>query len=197
MRVFGAIFVGLLIAVLVAGAAPPRAAACSCAMLPANVAETRARMEMYDGLQGEHALVVGTVEKMTGNDIHPAAMVRVERVYAGRVPERFEVTSSNCNGIVVPFAEGRRLVMEIRLGDDGGWEGHGCSTGIVDGAVTGHFQDGDAWADGLAQLMPGEPVSVTADNDRDWSWAVQALVVVGVATVMLGAVWVVQRRAAR
>jgi hypothetical protein len=45
--------------------------------------------------------------------------------------------------------------------------------------------------------MPGQPLGMAADNDRDWSWPVQALVVVGVATVMLGAVWVVQRRAAR
>jgi hypothetical protein len=82
--------------------------------------------------------------------------------WRGHMPKRFEVTSSNCNGIIVPFKVGRRLVLEVTTRDGEYWA-HGCAAGVVDGVSTSAFQDGHAWASALGGL--DSPPAFVGDGD--------------------------------
>jgi hypothetical protein len=191
MRAVASLLIAVVIVALVFQAGPRQAFACSCAQLPSNRAEARQRLTQSDACNA--VTLVGVVEKTRDSEIEPAAVLRTERVFRGQIPGRFEVTSSNCNGIVVPFREGRRMVLEVTE-RDGRWEGHGCAAGIVNGVATNTFQDGDAWLSGLGGIGTVPP---SGNHGSGLPFTVVALIAVSVATVTLAGVYVAQRRAGR
>lgn len=190
----------LLVAGLLLGADPlasaPRAAACTCAGLPSDTVGAR----QWLAQDYSDVTLVGVVESTMGSDSEPGAVMRAERVYKGAITERFSVTSSNCNGIVVPFKTGERWVLDVTR-RDGAWWAHGCSAGVLDGHASGRFQDGDALVVALERIAPNtglapeeQPRIVTRDDDAWWRSPLGPAVLVAGLALLAAAAWSIQRR---
>jgi hypothetical protein len=195
VRVIAVILALALVSSLAFAAGAPRASACSCAPLPEDNAGARRWLSYGD------VVLIGVVETTMGTAVEPAAVMRAERVYRGQIADTFSVTSSNCNGIIVPFEAGGRLVLALNR-RDGGWEAHGCAAGVVDGITTARFQDGDPLVAALERIDSDGPLRLNrqpfvADGDQRWSdslWA-WSLIVAGSAFVLVALVWLVRRSA--
>jgi hypothetical protein len=153
--------------------------------------EPAARTRLADAVEYGAVTVIGTVDETMGSVNEPAAVMKTERTWRGHMPNRFEVTSSNCNGITVPFKVGGRLVLEVTRRDGEYWA-HGCGAGVVDGASTSTFQDGDAWASALGGLGSTPPFG--EDGDSGIPVAAFLLFVTPLAAVALLGVYFTRHR---
>jgi hypothetical protein len=176
-------------------AGPQQAFACTCAPLPDGASRAREYLETSD------ALVLAEVLERTANEPYRAARVRVEHAYSGDVGGEISVSSANCNGIIVDFKRGQRWLMTLDQ-REGGWQAHGCSAGLVDGAITSRYNDGDVWLAAMNEIAPPPAGDVSIDpsapaaigHDDGASKAAVSLAIVGLASVMIACAYAAHRR---
>jgi hypothetical protein len=201
MRALMALVAGIAVAGLLFQAGPRQAFACSCGPLP----DSPERARQYLEPDYVDALVVAVVEERLnpGEVPYPEARVKVERSYKGALPSEITVRSANCNGIIVDFKKGQRWLMDLSR-QEFGWQAHGCSAGIVDGAISRQpYNDGDVWLAVLEEIAPAtSPDAPSAlvervEADRDDGPPAVAVVatLAGIGMVMLASVYVGRRRA--
>jgi len=191
-----AILTSILLCVMVVGAlfeaGPRQAWACTCSYFPTDPHEAVERLER---IGSDTIVVLGVVEERTA-EYPPAARVRTERVYKGRISKTFTVTSSDCNGIIANFKPGEQWLMELRdYEGTGEWRTGGCGAGVIrPTALPG--RGAAAWAKALDEA--GAPWTSPIDSgDGDslsLSLPVAVLIAVSVGTLTLAAVYVAQRR---
>jgi hypothetical protein len=194
-RILMPMVVAVTAAAVLFHAGPQQAFACTCAPLPDNPVRAREYLESSD------VLVLAEVVERTANEPYPAARVRVEHAYSGDVGSEISVRSANCNGIIVDFKRGQRWLMTLDQ-RDGGWQAHGCSAGLVDGAITSRYNDGDVWLAAINEIAPPPADNMSIDpsaaasigHEDGASTTAIGLAIAALTSVMLASVWLAQRR---
>lgn len=169
---------------------PPPARACSCGGGPPTTDDQmRERLASSD-----NALVVAVVEGAIGPEpvdggkyaTLPGAAFRVERVYRGDVPARFEMGYITCTK-VPDFRPGSRWLVEMKP-FEGRWQSDLCS-------ITSNVASPQAarYLPSLNRIIGQPPLLLNDDSDASRLPAV--LVVAGLAALAVGSMYVAGRRA--